>query len=145
MGQEGYLAELENFGKWRNRYPDIPVILPHGIPLYRFIEGGEVTIPSRVWNILYGSEAMVELLIPIFQGSIWEYPYFEAQDVIRQYYENLGPAMLVWGSDMPNLERHCTYKQSIDYLRNYCGFIPHHDMARICGGNVAKLFGLLTK
>lgn len=142
MGQEGYLAELENFSRWRNRYQDIPVVLPHGIPLYRFIDGGKVIIPPRVWNILYSSEVMVELLIPIFQGAIWEYPYFEAQDVVRQYYENLGPDMLVWGSDMPNVERHCTYEQSIDYLSNHCDFIPRHDMASICGDNVAKLFGL---
>ena len=42
---------------------------------------------------------------------------------------------------MPNVERHCTYKQSLDYLRLHCDFIPAEDRAKICGGNVARLFG----
>ena len=84
---------------------------------------------------------MAEILIPIFQGAIWEYPYVEAQPIIREYYERLGPDRLAWASDMPNVERHCTYRQSLDYLRLHCDFIPPDDMAKICGGNIARLFG----
>jgi predicted TIM-barrel fold metal-dependent hydrolase len=139
-GKEGYLAELANFGRWRRRYPEIPLMLPHGIPLFRFMENGEVRIPPEVWKVLADSNALVEILIPIFQGAIWEYPYVEAQPVVRQYYERLGPDRLGWGSDMPNVERNCTYKQSLDYLRLHCDFIPPADMAKICGNNVATLF-----
>ena len=35
---------------------------------------------------------------------------------------------------MPNVERHCTYLQCIQYLTNYCDFIPPEDMAKITGG-----------
>ena len=86
------------------------------------------------------SDAVVEILIPIFQGAVWEYPYVEARPIVREYYERLGPDRLVWGSDMPNVERNCTYRQSLDYLRVHCDFIPPADMARICGTNVAGLF-----
>ncbi|MCI0440492.1 MAG: amidohydrolase, partial [Chloroflexi bacterium] len=47
---------------------------------------------------------------------------------------------LAWGSDLPNVERHCTYKQSLDYLRQHCDFIAPSDMDKICGDNVARLF-----
>jgi len=41
---------------------------------------------------------------------------------------------------MSNVERHCTYRQSLDYLRNHCDFIPAKGMNKICGGDVARLF-----
>ena len=140
-GPEPYLAELAAFSRWLDRYGDVPVMYPHGLSLSRFMRDGVISIPEVVWEPLAAPNVMVEILIPIFQGAIWEYPYVEARPVIREYYERLGPDRLCWGSDMPNVERHCTYKQSLDYLRNHCDFIPPDDMAKICGGNVARLFG----
>ncbi len=140
-GPDPYLAELAAFSRWLDRYGDVPVMYPHGLSLYRFMRDGEISIPEAAWEPLAAQNVMVEILIPIFQGAIWEYPYVEARPVIREYYERLGPDRLGWGSDMPNVERHCTYKQSLDYLRLHCDFIPPGDMAKICGGNVARLFG----
>ena len=42
-----------------------------------------------------------------------------------------GAHRLVWGSDMPNVERNCTYRQSLDYLRRYNEYIPAADMAMV--------------
>jgi predicted TIM-barrel fold metal-dependent hydrolase len=82
----------------------------------------------------------VELLIPLLYGAKWEYPYVEAQPMIRQLYERLGPTKLIWGSDMPNLERSCTYRQSLDYLRTHCTFISQTDMDMVLGTNADRLF-----
>ena len=46
----------------------------------------------------------------------------------------------MWGSDMPNVERSCTYRQSLDYLRRYCDFPPASDMDRILGDNAVRLY-----
>ena len=113
----------------------------HGLPLFKFIEDGRVSVPQEAWKLLEAPNVMIEMLLPIFQGAIYEYPYVETRPVIQEYYERFGPGKLAWGSDMPNVERHCTYRQSLDYLRLYCDFIPQKDMAKICGGNVARLFG----
>ena len=83
---------------------------------------------------------IVEVLIPILQGFVWEYPYLEGRRIVREYYERLGPDRLVWGSDLPNVERFCTYKQSLDYFRLHYDFIPADHMAKICGENVAEMF-----
>ena len=32
-------------------------------------------------------------------------------------------------------------RQSLDYMRFHCDFIPPDDMAKICGGNIARVFG----
>ena len=139
-GQEGYLAEHFAFGRWLERYPEITSIYTHGFPLYRFMANGVVSIPSEAWKPLEAPNVIVEILIPILQGFVWEYPYSEGQQIVREYYERLGPDRLVWGSDLPNVERFCTYKQSLDYLRLHCDFIPADHMARICGENVAEMF-----
>jgi len=139
-GPEPYLAELAAFGRWLERYGDLPVLYPHGLALGRFMKDGRIEIPEEAWTPLENSNIIVELLIPIFQGAIWEYPYTEAQPILREYFQRLGPDRLAWGSDMPNVERHCTYRQSLDYLRNHCDFISEDDMEKICGGNVTRLF-----
>ena len=41
---------------------------------------------------------------------------------------------------MPNVLRHCTYAQSLEYLRRHAEFIPDEDMDLILGGNLARLF-----
>ena len=62
--------------------------------------------------------------------------------LVRQLYDTFGPNHLVWGSDMPNVLRFCTYRQSLDYLRRYCDFISAADMDLIVGGTAARLLGL---
>ena len=139
-GRDAYMAELAAFGRWLKRYPEVPSVVTHGLLLAKFMEDGQVSIPEEAWKPFEAPNVLSEILIPIFQGAIWEYPYVEARPIIREYYERLGPDRLVWGSDMPNLERHCTYKQSLDYLRMHCDFIPADDMAKICGDNLVRLF-----
>lgn len=140
-GPEAFIDELEALAEWTQLYPDVQGFFTHGIPLSRFMAKGNVAIPERVWTLLGQTNTLAEILIPIFQSAVWDYPYAEARPVIGEYYERLGPSRLAWGSDMPNVERHCTYRQSLDYLRLYCDFIPKADMELICGGNVAHLFG----
>ena len=139
-GPEAYLAEMRAFGRWLERYGDLPVLYPHGLALGRFMTNGRIEVPEEAWAPLENSNIIVEVLIPIFQGAVWAYPFAEAQPILREYLQRLGPDRLAWGSDMPNVERHCTYRQSLDYLRNHCDFISVDDMSKICGGNVARLF-----
>jgi predicted TIM-barrel fold metal-dependent hydrolase len=57
-----------------------------------------------------------------------------------QTHRRFGAEKLMWGSDMPNVERFCTYRQSLEYLRRYCDFLPASDMDRILGDNAARLY-----
>jgi predicted TIM-barrel fold metal-dependent hydrolase len=59
---------------------------------------------------------------------------------VRDLHARLGPTKLLWGSDMPNVERSCTYRQSLDYLRRHCAFIPAADLDLIVGGNADRLY-----
>ncbi len=50
----------------------------------------------------------------------------------------------VWGSDMPNVERFCTYRQCVDYVRKHCAFLTAAEKDAVLGGNAAQLFDLRT-
>jgi hypothetical protein len=54
----------------------------------------------------------------------------------------LGAENLVWGSDMPNVERFCTYKQSLDYVRHHCDFLSARELDLVLGGNLKRVFEL---
>ncbi|MBV9244391.1 MAG: hypothetical protein JO366_06225, partial [Methylobacteriaceae bacterium] len=42
----------------------------------------------------------------------------------------------------PNVERFCTYRQSVDYVRRYCTFLTGGEKDAILGGNLEVLFGI---
>ena len=57
-------------------------------------------------------------------------------------YDEVGPAKLMWGSDMPAAERSVTYRQAMDYVRLHMDFLSGEDKAAFFGGNAARLFGI---
>ena len=140
--KEAYLAELAAFKRWLEIYPEIPCVLTHGLTVARFIKDGKARIPEEAWQAIDAPNVISELLFPIFQGAVYDYPFVEVQPIIKEYYDRLGPDRLCWASDMPNVERHATYAQSLSYLRDYCNFITQEDMAKVLGGNIGTLFGV---
>lgn len=133
-----YMGEAVRLQKHMRRWPRIQNVLTHGMPTGAFDASG--AIPDELWSVLAEPNLTVELLFPILYGASWEYPYLESQPVIRDLYNRLGAGSLLWGSDMPNIERSCTYRQSLDYVRKHCDFIAAADMDQIVGGNAARLY-----
>lgn len=146
---ERFSHQMQRFENWRRKYPEIPCILVHGVPL-RYIRKGDelMDIPSDLWDIWKQPNIYLELLFPMQVshptpgGSVWDYPYTEVHPVIRQLYAKLGPEKLLWGSDMPNMERNCTYKQGRQYLERHCPFLSESDKQLLFSGNVARLLSL---
>jgi predicted TIM-barrel fold metal-dependent hydrolase len=135
---ETFVREIARLNAWAARYPDIPAVYTHGIaPAY--LEGN---VAEPIAQLLANDQFLVEILYPISWGRTHDYPYPELEGPLRELYRRVGGARLVMGSDMPNVERHCTYRQSMDYLRKSAGWIPSGDMELIMGGNLARTFGL---
>lgn len=72
-----------------------------------------------------------------------EYPFPMAQRAVQQAHERLGGEKLMWGADMPALERACTYRQSLDYIRVHCEFMSGSDKDKVLGDNAARVFGVV--
>src|SRR5262249_1138006 len=84
----------------------------------------------------------LEVMFPITWGGVWEYPYVEAQVLIRDARDTFGASKLIWGSDMPNVERFCTYRQCVDYVRRHCNFLTAPEKDQVLGGNLARIVGV---
>ena len=136
---EEYLDQIRRLNRWAHNFPDIDCLITHGLQVRFFID--ENKIPKDVIDVLGNPNVHLELLFPILMPS-YEYPYPRAQELIKNLYSRLGAEKMLWGSDMPAVERKCTYKQSLDYLRYHCNFISEADMELILGGNAMRLLNL---
>lgn len=133
-----YLTEAARLRRHLRRWPRIENVLSHGLPA-NAVSGG--AIPEEVWALLAEPNMTLELLFPLLYGATWEYPFVEAQAVVRDLHGRLGGTKMLWGADMPNVERSCTYRQSLDYLRVHCArFIPSADMDLILGANAMRIY-----
>ncbi|MCO5222236.1 MAG: amidohydrolase [Thermomicrobiales bacterium] len=136
---ERYLCELDRLDGWLQRFPDIPCVLTHGFSP-DLLEG---TTPDPVARLLSRENLTIELLYPIHWGRLHDYPWPELRPVIERQIQLAGASRLAWGSDMPNVERNCTYRQSLEYLpRILDGVVSAGDLNWILGGNMARLFSL---
>ncbi|HYU19616.1 MAG TPA: amidohydrolase family protein [Chloroflexota bacterium] len=136
--QAALVREVERLNRWAQRWPDIPGLWTHGFSP-ELLEA----MPAPLEALFKRPQFMVEILYPIHWARDHEYPFLELRPAIRALYSRLGGERLVWGSDMPNVERNCTYRQSLQYLRIVAdGVIPSVDLDRILGLNVLRLLGV---
>jgi predicted TIM-barrel fold metal-dependent hydrolase len=133
------LGEIARLDRWLGRWPDIPCVWTHGF-------GPELVaqMPSPLADLLGHDQLSVEVLWPIHWARNHDYPFAELRPAFETLYQRVGRERLIWGSDMPNVERNCTYRQSLSYLARLGeGWLPGDDLERILGSNVLRLFGRL--
>jgi predicted TIM-barrel fold metal-dependent hydrolase len=138
----GYLGNLRALDALLQRHPSQRFVLVMGPPVAHFGRTGRWEFPPEVLATYRRDNLLIEIMFPISWGGVWDYPYPEAQALIRGMRDLFGASRLVWGSDMPNVERFCTYRQCVDYVRRHCDFLGADEKERILGGNVAELMGL---
>jgi predicted TIM-barrel fold metal-dependent hydrolase len=81
-----------------------------------------------------------ELLYPISWGGRSEYPYAKALVQFHQLVDRFGSKRFIWGSDMPNVERYCTYRQTLTYIWDHSDFLNSADRLAMFHGNALALF-----
>lgn len=138
---EAYAEQLLRLYRILERHPGIPTVLVQAFPLANCARSGRYDLPQVALELGKMPDFLVEITYPISYGGEWEFPYQESWSFIRQLYDWFGPERLVWGSDMPNVLRFCTYRQSYQYLWR-SGAMPPGDLDLLLGGNLARLFGL---
>ena len=140
-GLDDYLTQLRMWRDWQARYPNVPAVLTHGFAWRMFLEDGRINLPDEIFEPFQDTAARLQLLFHISLGNVWEYPYRELHPVIETLVERLGSDRLIWGTDMPNVERFCNYRQTLDTFRVHCqGVIGEQDIDNIVGGTAAALF-----
>ncbi|MGH7118302.1 MAG: amidohydrolase family protein, partial [Acetobacteraceae bacterium] len=134
-----YIANIVHLHDLMRRFREIRWVLVMGPPVGFFANSGRFELPDEVAAAFHHEALLIEVMFPITWGGVWEYPYPEAQALIRSLRDRFGAAKLLWGSDMPNVERFCTYTQSVDYVRRHCSFLSAAEKEMILGANVDRL------
>lgn len=138
-GKTFYLEEQARLERWMERYPEATVVLTHGLPWRDYVEGDRIVLPDELWRVFQGGNCYLEMLLPLRIGDIWEYPYREVEPTIHECIERVGVDRLIWGTDMPMLERFCTYGQAIRHISRHTGGLSPDATAKLLGGNAAAL------
>jgi predicted TIM-barrel fold metal-dependent hydrolase len=130
------LREIARLNRWAERWPAIRSVWTHAFGPDLLAE-----MPAPLSELLAREQFMVEVLYPIHWARTHEYPFPELAEPLRELYRRVGGERLVWGSDMPNVERNCTYRQTLEYLRIVSsGWLPASDLEKLLGRNVLGLF-----
>jgi predicted TIM-barrel fold metal-dependent hydrolase len=140
--EASYLEIMRRLDGIMTRFPGLRWLLVLQPPVAYFARGGRWQFPPPVEKVYARETVRLEMTFPIAWGGVWDYPYPEAQALIKDLRDRYGAGKLVWGSDMPNVERFCTYRQCVDYIRRYCEFLDDAEKDRVLGGNLADLVAL---
>ena len=121
------------------RFPSVPFLFHHmGLPDASekppYPGFREILASARVPNIYF------KLSGPYYLSDTpWDYPYSDCLWIVRSLYEHFGPDRLYWGSDSPVVRDAMNYRQSLEFLRTHCTFIPDEHKGRILGENLYRL------
>jgi predicted TIM-barrel fold metal-dependent hydrolase len=134
---ENYLREIDRVVNVLRRFPALRSVLTHGLTPTDILQRAE-----PIQRLLELDNVIVEVLFPISWGRNHDYPFVELRPVLRELHRLVGAGRLCWGSDLPNVERNCTYRQSLEYLLRLAGFLSPAELDLILGDNLADLFEL---
>ncbi len=141
---EGLLTQLRTVGRWMERYPDVDLVLTHGLGWRLFADGDTLRLPEEILDAVPGDNPRfrLQLLFPITLGDMWDYPMQQVRPAVEQLAGRLGPERLIWGTDMPIVTRFFTYQQCLAQIRQAADFLKPEEVAMITGGNMAGLMGV---
>ena len=140
--QSGYLNEERILMRWMERYPDSVCSITHGFPYRSFLDGNRITLPDAIWEPFQNPNLSIEVSFPVRIGDKFDFPYREVIPTIEAMAEHIGADHLLYGTDMPFQNRHCTYRQSRDHIEKYCTFLSKEELAFIMGGTAARILKL---
>lgn len=136
-----YVEEMERLRRIMDRHPGIRHVLVHGVPTSLYVDDKDrIAWPAPIAEILDKYPVWSELLYPISWGGKMDYPFARAHGHIRQFYDRFGPGKWIWGSDMPNVGRYCTYRQALTYIWSHADFLSGEDRRRVFRDNALGLF-----
>lgn len=138
-----YIEELRSLRTWMDRFPEVEVIMTHGFPWRMFAGCDRLDVPDEVYEAAPSEHPRfhVQILFAVFLQSHWDYPMPQVRPVLETMIERFGADRILWGTDIPIVLLHWTYRQSLDYVRRYCPFLNEDEMAAILGGNMERIMG----
>lgn len=109
-----YMYQVGRLDRWAKAHPDISSVYTHGLETVVMLKKNKCfEVPSEVLTCLKNPNVYLEVMLHLMALDT-EYPFYWAQEMLKRFYDVLGPEKLLWGSDMPAAERNVTYRQAMD-------------------------------
>lgn len=104
------------------RHPDLTVVIDH-------MADSPLDQPEELLKLI-ALQRYPRVFVKI--SHIWSlskqlYPYPDSQDQVKRLYDAFGPKRLMWGTDWPMCENHCSYGQALALYRDHLGFLSKED------------------
>ncbi len=64
------------------------------------------------------------------------YPYRRGQQYLLELVGTFGAARIIWGTNYPPSIHACSYRQSVEFMKQACGSLPQADQAKIFAGTL---------
>jgi len=145
--KQEYIRALKYIENILKKFPDLNGIIGHlGGNVKHHTDPNYTDTPRELMKILSLPNAYFEVgYVMVHQNwDVWkenyEYPFPLHNKIIKTIYDEVGAERLLWGSDMPNNYRVCTYRQMLDLVRLHFDFLSEEEKSLVLGGNAAKLF-----
>ena len=139
---ERYLNEHSILQRWMDLYPDLTVVITHGLNWRLFLDGDRFVFPETIWRTFEAPQCHLQLLFAISLGNLFEYPWTETESALQECVEHIGADRLIYGTDMPMVGRFCTYRQTLDQYRTHSDFLSESERQSIIGGTAARVLGV---
>jgi len=69
------------------------------------------------------------------------FPFASVARYLLQAVDRIGPDKILWGTDLPSLFAHATYRQLLDFARRPLAGLAPADLDLILGGNAQHVYG----
>jgi predicted TIM-barrel fold metal-dependent hydrolase len=76
----------------------------------------------------------------LVEVSAERYPFADVRDRLAAALEMFGARRLIWGSNHPVVLQHCSYAESLEFVRS-CEFLQAEDLRWILAGTLQELLG----
>ena len=98
---------------------------------------------GRLPNLWFDCAALPAYAYPTAgAGSAAEgFPFASVARYLVQAVDRIGPTKIMWGTDLPSLFAHATYRQLLDFARRPLSGLPPADLDLILGGNALSVYG----
>ena len=107
------------------RHPSLRHVIVHGVPTALYADADDrVALPDVIVRAGALGEGVRRVALPDLMGRPARLSLLQsARAHFRQLYDASARDRFIWGSDMPNVERYCTYRQSLTYAFDHFAFL----------------------
>lgn len=140
--EELFRANFDKIVTWCKEYPDTDTVITHGLPWRSYLHAdrkGIGPLPKWVFKASECPRLHLQLIIPACVGDVFDFPYKEVNPMIERLAKRIGAKQLLFGTEMPLMERFCTYGQGVRHIAFYCDFLNPEERTQVLGANMRRL------